>query len=181
MGIDEPILDFVSEHRFGALDSVARGVMDVGTSFVALAIVGVVALLWVWRAAAWRAAVAAGLAFVSSTVLCEGLKRVVDRHRPPAHLALVHVAGSSMPSTHAARTAAVAIAFVAVFDWPSPRLRNAVAGAASVVVFGIGACLVYLGVHWTTDVLAGWLVGVLCGTASARVARRGHTRPAPAR
>ncbi len=180
MGADEPVVTFLAGHRVGVLDSLARGAMAAGTSVVVLLLCAVVGLVVVVLTKQWRLALAVALAFVSSVVVTLVMKGWIGRGRPPARLALVDVAGPSMPSTHAAVTAAVAVAALLVFEWPSPRLRLGAATLLALAVVGIGCALVYLGAHWPTDVLAGWLIGLTLGVASAWIASQGReVRAAP--
>ena len=84
-------------------------------------------------------------------------------------MALIHANGPSMPSTDAALTAACATALYVGLTWLHPR-RQRLAGvvlAAGVTV--IGLCLIYLGVHWPTDVIAGWALGIGVGATAAAV------------
>ena len=65
-----------------------------------------------------------------------------------------------MPSTHALITSAIVVAVVMADWWVSDSRRRT---AAAIGAFGcllVGAAMVYLGVHWLTDVLAGWALGV---------------------
>jgi undecaprenyl-diphosphatase len=97
------------------------------------------------------------------------LKELVDRARPaiadPAIDALVATPDSpSFPSGHAA-TAFAAAAAVGVFY---PRLRWPLYGLATLV----GLSRIYLGVHFTLDVVAGAALGVAIGLAAAWLTRR---------
>lgn len=76
--------------------------------------------------------------------------------------------GQSFPSTHATDTAAAA----AVLSWGAPRLSTL--GLAIVLLVGVSR--VYLGVHWPTDVLAGWALGALVGMAVVAIARLRYFR-----
>jgi undecaprenyl-diphosphatase len=68
--------------------------------------------------------------------------------------------GFSFPSGHAAATAAIAAVLVFYFarsrSWPG---RALVAAGGALLPALIGASRVYLGVHYPTDVIAGWLIG----------------------
>ncbi|WP_336322320.1 phosphatase PAP2 family protein [Streptomyces lavendofoliae] len=124
----------------------------------ALVAVGVV-WLW-WRGerllAVWSIAVSA----IGSAVQ-QALKAAVGRDRPwwPDPVDSAHFA--AFPSGHA-MTAAVTfglllwvLARFRVGGWP--RIAVLVAGAVSVV--GVGFTRLYLGVHWASDVVGGWLLG----------------------
>jgi undecaprenyl-diphosphatase len=108
------------------------------------------------------------------TLATAWLKPVIDRPRPPADLALTEATGSAMPSSHAIVTSAIVVAVVMSDWWASERLRRVVlvAGIAGCLV--VGAAMVYLGVHWLTDVLVGWAIGVGLTWALMRLT----TRPA---
>jgi len=72
----------------------------------------------------------------------------------------VQVGNESLPSGHATMSAAVVGALV-VLAWPqlAGAARGLVATAALVWVALVGLTRVYLGVHWWSDVLAGWATG----------------------
>ncbi|MFA7292329.1 MAG: phosphatase PAP2 family protein [Rhodocyclaceae bacterium] len=91
--------------------------------------------------------------------LCSLLKRLVDRERPLLHEALVSIpADAAFPSAHSAQVMAVAVAFVIVF----PAAANyRIAVPLVLLVLLVGYSRIYLQVHWPSDVLAGWLVGLV--------------------
>jgi membrane protein DedA with SNARE-associated domain/membrane-associated phospholipid phosphatase len=99
------------------------------------------------------------------------IKDAIDRPRPPGP-AEVDAAGSSFPSGHAAHSVIyVWLAFTIVL-----RLRPGMAQATAVLVAGIvltalvGLSRVYLGVHYLSDVSAGWALGAAAFSLSAAIA-----------
>lgn len=171
MTVDLGVMRFVVAHREDWATSVASGVMWVGTTPAVLGTVTLLVALAVMVFRAWRPAAAAGTALIVAAVAAAGFKSLIERPRPPAELALVATGGFSFPSTQAAETAALAVAFLLTQPWPSKAVSRTAAGVVAAAVVLVGVCMVYLGAHWPTDVLAGWVLGAAVGTAATFAVR----------
>ena len=91
----------------------------------------------------------------------------VARPRPTIVPHLVEVQNASFPSGHAAGSAAIYLTLAALASQvvPARAARRALLAMAMVLVGLIGASRVYLGVHWPSDVLAGWSFGAVWAVA----------------
>ncbi len=101
------------------------------------------------------------VAICGGVVLSEALKHLFARPRPElvAHLVEVHTA--SFPSGHAMLSAVTYLTLGALLAriQSRNRLKAYVIAVAILLTLLIGGSRVYLGVHWPTDVLAGWCAG----------------------
>jgi undecaprenyl-diphosphatase len=165
------LIQFLISHRLGPLDHLAYAMKGVGeSSIVRLEVVALVAVVGV-RGRRWAWGLGVALAAGAALVVADVAKAVVDRPRPPEHLALVPAPGSSMPSSVALLCAAMGMAAVAGWDRRGrPRRWDAALAVASVVA-AFGWAVVYLGVHWPSDVLVGWAMGAVVGVAAVAVGR----------
>jgi membrane-associated phospholipid phosphatase len=84
------------------------------------------------------------------------LKLIFERARPDLWEQLIVETSFSFPSGHAMASAALALCFVAVF-WRS-KYRLAAMSGATLYVLLIGFSRLYLGVHYPTDIIGGWLI-----------------------
>lgn len=89
------------------------------------------------------------------------LKLGFDRPRPDIVEHLTHATSSSFPSGHATLAAVTYLTLGALIARSQPRLsiKALVLGGAIFITVLVGFSRVYLGVHWPTDVLAGWCLG----------------------
>lgn len=94
-------------------------------------------------------------------VMSEGLKSVFERDRPPQVYQAVDTLNASFPSGHALLSAVfyLSIGVMLTRAFPQRRFKAYVLGVALLLTLVVGLTRIYLGAHWTTDVLAGWSVG----------------------
>ena len=115
---------------------------------------------------------------VGGAILSAALKLAFGRPRPElvAHLADIHTA--SFPSGHAMLSAVAYLTLAGLLArvQPQPRLRRFVIATGIGTTALVGISRVYLGVHWPTDVLAGWLLGAAWALSCRAMADRieGH-------
>jgi membrane-associated phospholipid phosphatase len=168
----------VAEHHTGAATAVANAVSNAGRSPTVLGIAALVLLaVALWRG--WyRPMVAAAAAFALASIAVTVLKPLFDRPRPPADLAIVVINTPSFPSTHATTTSAVAVAVLLSVDWHTRRRTVTAAVVLGAMVVLVGVCMVYLGAHWPSDILAGWVLGSAIGGGVGWLARPRPRRPA---
>ena len=131
-----------------------------------------------------RLALLITVAVAGGMLLNTGLKHVFDRQRPSVVPHLREVTTPSFPSGHAAASAVVYLTLGALLAGVvKGRFTRAYCIAvAMTLTFLVGASRVYLGVHYPTDVLAGWSVGLmwalLCWLAAQVLKRIGALREA---
>lgn len=108
-----------------------------------------------------REAVLFALTVASGWAVNSALKGLVGRERPQIVPHLMEAGGNSFPSGHAFNSAVVYIAMALAFAALSRRetVRWTVIAAAMAVSLAIAWSRVWLGVHWPSDVIAGWLGG----------------------
>lgn len=98
------------------------------------------------------------------------LKLSFDRSRPDLWVPIVSESSFSFPSGHAMASSALAFSLIAVL-WPT-RFRWWVIVVGSIYTICIGLSRVYLGVHYPSDVLAGWAVSAAWVYLVSSVVRR---------
>lgn len=122
----------------------------------------VAALGWLWLLGLWRSGVLALAAISGGTALSFLLKMFFSRPRPDLLSEPVQVFTSSFPSSHA--MASLVTYFI--LGWLVGRGLRSVSLRRYVIFCALGVSLiaglsrVYLGVHWPSDVIAGWLAGL---------------------
>jgi membrane-associated phospholipid phosphatase len=141
----------------------------------------VVLVLVVWLAARdRRRAVWAGVTMVVAGVVAPSVKALVARPRPLLPEPIAHAPGTSFPSGHALG-AAVGSAVIVVLLLPVLRgaWRWVAWTLAVLVTVATGAFRVLLGVHYASDVTAGWILGaaIVLATIAAFAAGRHDDGP----
>ena len=129
-----------------------------------LRVAALILVIWlVRRRQAPRLALWVVVTMAVGGILAAVLKLLVGRDRPELLDPVARAAGYSFPSGHAANAALTAGVFLLVllpFAREHPGRRAALWIAAIVMPLVTGVSRIGLGVHWTSDVVAGWLLGV---------------------
>lgn len=165
---DEGVLKWLHPNAAAPSDAIGppwldRAMADL-TSLGSLAVLSVMVIIAVgyllFEKKRMQAALLA-LALLGGLGISEGMKHIFERTRPPD---IYHMAGTlnaSFPSGHAllATVAYLTLGAMLAQGMKRRRLKAWVIGWAVGLAMIVGVSRIYLGVHWTTDVLAGWALG----------------------
>lgn len=126
-----------------------------------LTLVSLLAVTFLLVRGRWHQALYTAVATGGGAVIGKLLKSLFARERPEIVPHLVEVHSLSFPSGHSTNSAIVylTLAVLIARSYESRRTRGFVIGVAALLVLMIGMTRVYLGVHFPSDVLAGWTVG----------------------
>jgi undecaprenyl-diphosphatase len=151
---------------------VSRDITALG-SLAVLTLLTVAISGFLWLRGMYGAMILVIVATFGGLIAATLLKGVFDRPRPPtvSHLAVVQT--SSFPSGHSTLSATVFLTLGTLLGQfvKERRLKAYFLLVAIFLTFLVGASRIYLGVHYPTDVLAGWAAGLAWATLCWLVAR----------
>ncbi|MEV8391768.1 MULTISPECIES: phosphatase PAP2 family protein [unclassified Streptomyces] len=158
--IDYTVLGEVIEHRSLPMTVFMEAVSTVA-EIPLMAAAGLLALFLARTTRSWRPLAIVGGAAVLSAGLATLVKEVVARTRPPMADAVVAETGFSFPSRHTTVATALLLTMAYLLARRASRRASAVAlwAAALALAALVASSRVYLGVHWVTDVSAGFALG----------------------
>lgn len=185
--LSDDVLEGDLSHFDSSIMEVARSLTDISPawvrifirdftflgSFAVLLVVSALSAGFLLIARKFLSAAYLAAAVMSGALLNSVLKELFERPRPDSTLHLVDVATLAYPSGHATSTAVVFLTLAAIIDTSIRQrsLRVYVLLSAVALSVTVGLSRIYLGVHYPTDVLAGWVVGLVWATVCWMIAR----------
>jgi membrane protein DedA with SNARE-associated domain/membrane-associated phospholipid phosphatase len=158
--VDPTVTAFIVAHRAEWVTTVLRTFTWLGSSVVLVPLVLVTGGYFYWRDHHWRPLLVLTFGYLGAVAFYELVKSVVAQARPPlADRIGPVVSGHSFPSGHATQAMAVWGMLAIVTAVRSPRARIPATTAAVLIILLVGLSRLYLGVHWLSDVLAGYALG----------------------
>jgi len=138
-----------------------HGLTRLGNTLPRLLLAGVM-IAGLWLLHRWRSALFVAAVLSSGIGLSSAIKHWVGRPRPDLVAHLDHVGSQSFPSGHALNSTLfyLVAALVLACFLPHRGLRFGVYCAATGLILATGISRIALGVHYPSDVVAGWLIGV---------------------
>ncbi|MFF1868453.1 phosphatase PAP2 family protein [Kitasatospora herbaricolor] len=157
-----------SVRRHPLLLEAARTLTDGPWDPVTMRLLVAAAVGWLLLRRAWRLALWAALTELAAGLTGLLVKEAVGRVRPRLPDPVAHAPGYSFPSGHAMTAmTSCAILLLVLLPLVPRRARPAAWTLAAVTVLGTGLTRIALGVHWVSDVLGGWLLGLALVASTA--------------
>ena len=175
-GFDRPLLEFAHSHESPSLDGLALllgriGYLDGVVPF------DIALVLFLALRGRKRESVFAGIALGGSALLNVAAKHYFGRARPDFWLSLAPETTFSFPSGHAMGSMTLAAVLVALVWNTRWRWRWPLSVAAVAFALLVGMSRVYLGVHFPSDILAGWSAALAWTAGVYALVFRGTLRP----
>lgn len=163
-GFDDPIRNFIYGLRNSGLNTLMEGITYLG-NWQSIVIVSL--LLLASDKTRMTYGIPAASIALTETILNKGLKQIFERARPDDVLPLIDQGGYAFPSGHAAASMAFygILLFLIQTRLEDKKKANRLSAVLVLLITLIGPSRIYLGVHYPTDVLAGWAEGIFVATA----------------
>jgi undecaprenyl-diphosphatase len=159
--LDESVVRWLAAHRSPAMDDIMLEVTTLGDGVVLIMIVAV-ASVFLWLTKHHWSVYILLVGMIGGKALNTLLKASFDRTRPSAVEWIDQVSSPSFPSGHAmgAFITYGTVAYLVARLEPTRRLRYATWFIACGIIIAIGISRMYLGVHYPSDVIAGFAAGL---------------------
>jgi membrane-associated phospholipid phosphatase len=163
-GLDQSILLAIQKLHTPFFDRIMLGITFLGDPLVIMLISGVLEINRLSHNRFWQASTLS-IATASTIGLNYLLKVLFGRARPALWKYIIDVGHHSFPSGHAMISTAIYgfIGYISARQFPQHRRQ--ILTLTAVLIILIGLSRLYLGVHWPTDVVVGYAVGLVCLTA----------------
>ncbi len=158
---DEQVMLWVRDHSTPWLEIVMRVVTDAGSSIFLIAVSLTLAWFFFKRFRRKREGLTILLAYALGHSLNTLFKHAFQRERPDLWEMIARPQSYSFPSGRAMSSMVVYATSAFLLETAFPSHRWAIRISAAILIFLIGASRVYLGVHWPSDVLAGFAAGLV--------------------
>lgn len=157
------LVDWFAARRTPWLTRTLRAGTWLGDSSLTVPVAVVVGLLWRWRRGDWWALTVLAVGYLGSGVIYNAVKFLVARARPVGDLVLGAATGGAFPSGHTANATVLylGLLLVALATGRGRRADVPLAVASGALIAVVALSRVYLGVHWSTDVIGGAVLGAL--------------------
>lgn len=187
--LDKPALAFMEHLRNPGLDAFVTGFTNIGGGIGMPILASILTALLIYTSRSWRPLILiGGAAAVSVTATSLG-KKLIGRTRPDHADAVPPFENSpSFPSGHTLNTTVVIalVVYLACLQIKRTSARIALIAAGVIFIVAMGLSRVFLGHHWMTDVIFGWVLGmawvgivILAHRLFHGLRHREHAGPAP--
>ncbi len=159
LDVDAAVATWAHAHATGVSTALLRATTQLGSTPVVVVLAVVIGALEHRRRPSRSLWLFLALVVAGEILTVNLVKLAVARARPAID-PLAPFSGSSFPSGHSAAAAAVFAGFALLLSrGRSTRVRAALAGSAAAIAVAVGMSRMLLGVHWSTDVVAGLAMG----------------------
>ncbi len=172
INFDEWVSAFMLSHVSPIFTSFALLITHLGSTEVTISLGIIIGIAFLIKKK-WRRGAIMLMSVLSTSVAVVFIKGIVERARPENAVTLYGLVDPSFPSGHAALAAAffVALAYILAPHISSWVKRELVIVFCVLAALGVGLSRIVLNVHWASDVIAGWCLGVFLATLSVLLVR----------